>query len=306
MAFTKKKTLLKNIILNGKVLPWVTSAKHLGCKITDNTNGLSKDIMEKRAQYINRANELDQEFYFAHTSTRVLINNIFNTSFCGSQVWNLFNCEAVRVEKTLNVSQRNILRLPRNCSGTRHIRFVLLKSFLDFVTMIASSTKRVLGSMLSVVKNDCRSTTGNNLRKIMLMLNKNNLDPIAKYDLSNLLYAKVPPDDEWKVTLAKEIIDVRDKPTVLPGVSINELNHILESITTQHFHFLFLIFVIKLYYYYYYYYFIYFKHIIMVYRVDEKKGKSGATGTTDDFIKFFWSKFVDFQFAVFCFQNFLD
>ena len=239
MAFTKKKTLLKDIFLNGKVLPWITYAKHLGCKITDNTNGLSKDIMEKRAQYINRANELDQEFYFAHTSTRVLINNIFNTSFYGSQIWNLFDCEAVRVEKTWNVSQRNILRLPRNShrcfieplSGTRRIWFALLKRFLNFVTMIASSTKR-LGSMLSVVKNDCRSTTGNNLRKIMLMLNKNNLDPIAKYDLSNLLYAKVPPDDEWKITLAKEIIDVRDKLTVLPGFSIDELNHILESITT--------------------------------------------------------------------------
>ena len=44
----------------------------------------------------------------------------------------------------------------------------------------------------------------------------------------------------------------------------------------------------------YYYYFLYFKHIIMVYRVDEKMGKLGATDTTDDFIKFFWSKFVDF------------
>ena len=79
------------------------------------------------------------------------------------------------------------------------------------------------------------------------MLNKNNLDPIAKYDLSNLLYAKVPPNDEWKVTLAKEIIDVRDKLTVLPGFSIDELNHILESLTTSRFPFLFLIFVIKLY-----------------------------------------------------------
>ena len=30
MAFTKKKTLLRDIIFNGKVLLWVTSAKHLG------------------------------------------------------------------------------------------------------------------------------------------------------------------------------------------------------------------------------------------------------------------------------------
>ena len=76
------------------------------------------------------------------------------------------------------------------------------------------------------------------------MLNKNNLDPIAKYDLSNLLYAKVPRDDEWKFTLAKEIIDVRDKLTALPGFSIDgfsidELNHILESIT----HSVFLFFI---------------------------------------------------------------
>ena len=81
--FYEKEKLIKRYYLE---LPWVTSAKHLGCKITDNTNGLSKEIMEQRAQYINRANELDQEFYFAHTSTRVLINNIFNTSFYGSQV----------------------------------------------------------------------------------------------------------------------------------------------------------------------------------------------------------------------------
>ena len=98
-GFYEKETLLKDIILNGKVLPWVTSAKQVGSKITGNTNGLSKDIMEKRAQYI-RANELDQEFYFAQTSTRILINNIFNTSFHGSHVGNLFDCEAVRVEKT--------------------------------------------------------------------------------------------------------------------------------------------------------------------------------------------------------------
>ena len=55
----------------------------------------------------------------------------------------------------------------------------------------------------------------------MLILNKNNLDPIEKYDLSNLLCAKVPPDDKWKVTLTKEIIDERDKLTVLPGFNID-------------------------------------------------------------------------------------
>ena len=69
--------------------------------------------MEKRAQYINRVNELNQEFYFADTLTRIKINNIFNTSFYGSQIWDLFNQESERVEKTWNTSQRVLLRIPR-------------------------------------------------------------------------------------------------------------------------------------------------------------------------------------------------
>ena len=55
--------------------------------------------MEKRALYINKVNELNQEFYDAHTLTKVEINNIFNTHFYGSQLWDLFSAEANRLEK---------------------------------------------------------------------------------------------------------------------------------------------------------------------------------------------------------------
>ena len=240
MAFTKRKIDLKDIKLNGKVLPWVTSAKHLGCKLTNNINGLSKDILEKRAQYINRANELDQEFYFAHAKTRVMINNIFNTSFYGSQIWDLFDFEAERVEKTWNVSQRIFLKLPRNShrffieplSGTRHIRFAMLKRFVNFIQMMASSSKRVLRFLLMQVKHDCRSTTGRNLRKIMLLLNKTNKDTITKDDLNNQVYVNVPSNDEWKVNIAKEIVDIKNKRLDVDGFSYKELNEMLEIITT--------------------------------------------------------------------------
>ena len=38
--------------------------------------GLKDDLMEKRATYINKVNELTQEFHFAHPLTKVRINNI--------------------------------------------------------------------------------------------------------------------------------------------------------------------------------------------------------------------------------------
>ena len=78
MAFLEKEKDLISVRLNGKELPWGKSAKHLGCKITTEKGGHLKSVlMEKRAIYINKVNELSQEFRFAHPSTRVRINNIF-------------------------------------------------------------------------------------------------------------------------------------------------------------------------------------------------------------------------------------
>ena len=48
--------------LNGKPLPWVKSAKYLGNKVTSTLDGFQKDVSEKRAQFIGKNVELNQEF----------------------------------------------------------------------------------------------------------------------------------------------------------------------------------------------------------------------------------------------------
>ena len=101
ISFLKKDRPLKNIKLNDRDLPWVDSVKHLGCRIGKRIHGMTQDLMEKRAIYINRLNELNQEFHFSHPRTKIMINNFFNTSFYGSQLWDLFSDEAVRLEKNM-------------------------------------------------------------------------------------------------------------------------------------------------------------------------------------------------------------
>ena len=59
---------------------------------------MEQDILEKRAAYISRNNELLQEFHFAHPSTLLNGNNIYNTHFYGTTLWNLFSKE---VNKTI-------------------------------------------------------------------------------------------------------------------------------------------------------------------------------------------------------------
>ena len=238
---SKRKGDLMKIKLDGKVLPWVESAKHLGCKITETLHGLPKDTMEKRAQYINRVNELNQEFSFAHYSTRIMINNIFNTSFYGSQLWDLFSKEAQRVEKTWNISQRTLLRMPRTShryfieplSNTRHISFSLMKRFINFIEKVAVSHKYVMRRVFVAVKGDCRSTSSNNLRKIMLLEKKNVADKIVNSEIDDLKYAPIPRNNEWKVQLAKEILDIKSGTIEMKLFDNKDLDEVLNYVTTS-------------------------------------------------------------------------
>ena len=73
----------KKIILCNNELPWVTSAKYLGSRFTNVFDGLKSDTLEKRARFIERNCELNQEFSFAHPEVRSKLNQIYNSSFYG-------------------------------------------------------------------------------------------------------------------------------------------------------------------------------------------------------------------------------
>ena len=82
--------------------------------------------------------------------------------------------------------------------------------------------------MLITVKNDCRSTTGRNLRNIMLRVNKSNIDKLTANDLKKQVYQVVPFEDQWKVILANDLINC-----ISDGdVNRKDLADILEYIVT--------------------------------------------------------------------------
>ena len=49
------------------------------------------DIKEKRAKFIDRTNEIFQEFHFGHPDSKCKVNNIYNSQFNGSPLRNLFS-----------------------------------------------------------------------------------------------------------------------------------------------------------------------------------------------------------------------
>ena len=180
---------------------------------------LNKDIVEKHAQYIDRNNELMQEFSFANRKTKTFINNVFNTSFYGSVLWDLHCKEADMLYNTWSISMRKMNCLERNThryfiepiSGTNHIKFALKKRFLNFTKKISSTKKRTAKNIFNLIKNDCRSTTGKNLRTITIECNKINADGLKNKDIDRMEFCPVPPNDEWRISFLKELLEARDE-----------------------------------------------------------------------------------------------
>ena len=241
IAFCRKQDEnLTNLKLGENSLPWVTNAKHFGNTLQNIMDGLKKDTLIKRARYIGKNQELQQEFHFAHPDSQFKINRIYNSHFTGSSLWDLFSRETVMVENSWNVSFRLMYGLPRNThryfvepiSGTKHIKCALIKNFLNFIEQIKKSNKSVSKALLHTIKHDVNSVTGSNLRNIMKLVNKNSISDLSPDDSRLVLYHPVPAEEEWRISLVRELIDIRSQSADLQGFSWKELEDILHFACT--------------------------------------------------------------------------
>ena len=109
-----QKLSVRKLKLCGNELLWVPNGKHLGMRIDSVRDDiLTKDILEKRARYIQSNNELMQEFAYASCSTKAFINRTFNSHVYGSILWDLYGREAQMLYNTWNTSIRKMYRLDR-------------------------------------------------------------------------------------------------------------------------------------------------------------------------------------------------
>ena len=241
LAFLKKQRELPSLKLCGIKLPWVKKGKHLGNTIEDKIDGMQLDLKQKRAGYITRNNDLLQEFNFAHPDSLMRINQIYNTHFTGSPIWDIFSEEAIKLENTWNKSVRLMLgvhftthrRLIEPLSGYPHVRKIFVKRFLSFLGQIEKSPKVILRLLLSEIKHDVRSTTGSNLRKILLHTKKSRVDELSVADVEGIKYHQLDDSEKWKVPIIKELIDAKHGRIEIENLSYEEMDETLEFLCTS-------------------------------------------------------------------------
>ena len=236
MAFLKKPRDLPSMYLCGDPLPWVNRLKHLGTMVSNQVDGCQVDIQQKRAMYIEKNNNIIQEFSFAHPTCKMKINNVYNCHFSGSNIWNIFSAGARNLESSFNRSVKIMCSLPYEThrylveplSGDLGLRMLLVKKYLGFINRIRKSSKPVLQQLLNLTKQDVRTTTGANLRNILLMTDFQNIDDLKPECVTNIKYNKITEENMWRVNIIKEILDIKQGDMDIPeGWTITELEDIL-------------------------------------------------------------------------------
>ena len=96
-------------------------------------------------------------------------------------------------------------------SGKPHLRRVFVKRFIQMIHKIRDSSKPILKTLLSAIETDTRSTTGKNLREIMLRVNKSSIFDITISDSDTIPYFPRPEEDRWKTETLQLMMREREQ-----------------------------------------------------------------------------------------------
>ena len=205
------------LVLAGNPLPWIAHVTYLGNVVTGITDCFSKDAKQKRARYIERNVEINLEFLFAHPEVKCKMNNIYNSSFPGSVLYDLSSDSVSQLANSWSVSVRHMWGLPLQAHrylltqlGGTHAQEMLVSRYVKFLQSIQKSDKLAVKLMLQKVLYNVATVTGRNVRYI-----EDKLGPscrILNADITwvkkNINFCEIREEDMWKVKIIKEITNI--------------------------------------------------------------------------------------------------
>ena len=204
--------------LNGKDLPWVPTATHLGHELHQNCN-MDHDIRIKRAQFINESIEIRDTFSFAQPEQVLQAIKVYCGHYYGSMLWELDGdmvgqyCRAWNtcVKLTYGVPRSTHTYLVENLLAKKFIpvRTELMSRFVQFYCSLLQSPSKEVQTMAIMVKNDARTTTARNLEFIQKESGLDFTNLTANGVRSAVPRTPIPENMEWTVSLLPKLLKQR-------------------------------------------------------------------------------------------------
>ena len=104
----------------------------------------------------------------------------------------------------------------------------MMHRFITFIEQIRKSTKNASKHLLESILLDARSTTGSNIRNILLLTDKSLIQELVPNDVLALKYNRIENEEKWKIIMAQEIIEIKNGNLEVDNFRREELEEMLE------------------------------------------------------------------------------
>ena len=171
--------------LDGKSLPWVQHALHLGHTLHQ-TVSMDKDCHRARAAFIAKSVDVREQFAFAQPQQVMKMVQILCCDAYGSMLWDLQADSAEQFFKCWNACVKLAYRVPRStftymvegyfAASQVSLRNQVLSRYSGFYRNLLASPSREVRMLAKMVSADPRSITCKNLKYLRNLTNHDQIE----------------------------------------------------------------------------------------------------------------------------------
>ena len=160
------------LTLNGRELPWVEAANHLG-HMLDHSGTMDKDARIARAKFVDQSVETRQSFFFASPVEVIRALHVYCTSHYGSMLWDLAGEAASQYFNSWSTALKLAWECPRGtrtyllqqvlACGNTSAKVDIMARYSRFFQDLRRSPCKEVSILANLISRDKRSVTGKNI-----------------------------------------------------------------------------------------------------------------------------------------------
>ena len=226
----KKVNTPEPLTLNGRKLPFVETASHVGHTISKEGTQ-DTDSRKQRAEFIRKSCEVREQFSFAFPDEQLRAVKLYAGDSYGAVLWDLQSEESAKYFRCWNRTIKDCFNIPLSTrthyvenlfSRQTSLKTDVLSRFHGFFQSLRSSSSKEVRTVAEAVRTDLRTTTGRNVDFLSREVGGNPfLLRKAKVKEKLELRKPIPAEDLWVadtlmdlVEYRMKLIDTEDKVTI--------------------------------------------------------------------------------------------
>ena len=208
------------ILLDGKLLPWVATAEHLGHTLHQ-SGSMEQDCKVHRAQFIQKSIEIREHFSFASPDVVLKAVQVYCSDSYGSMLWNLRSGYAESYFKCWNTLVKLVNRVPRNtftylvegyfAREKTSLRNQVLARYTSFFHSLLKSPSAEVALLANIVAREPSSNTGDNIAYVKDLTKLSPWSFSASRVKAALPSQAVPENERWRLGLMTSLVMMRNK-----------------------------------------------------------------------------------------------